>query len=186
MEGLLQPTSILMGELTGGTVLSGCQNNGVVHGSYNSKIGFSSAQEENDGLVTRVGARGPNFGLSPTGAPTPLPSASAPKPVPGTCQFNIGSGGYLTGSPSPTPNPVSCPSSSSNSASNNAAWSQMATNQWYFIDYSYDHMQMVGLFISSWGTSAWAYGLPDGSAIGQGAGQGQLYNDTAAFINQWK
>ena len=169
MEALLQATSGLMGELTGGSVSAFCDNNGQVHGAYTTSLTFTSDVEENDGLVSRKGARGPN-----TNAPTP-------QPVPGTKPYLIGCGGYVN-------NGGSC-SSSSNSQSDQANWAGMSAGQWYFIDYSYDHMQMIGFFISSWGSSALAYGLPDGSAGGffglgaQPKGQGQVYRDVASFIN---
>jgi len=101
--------------------------------------------------------------------------------VPSTKPYLIGCGGYVASG-------SSC-GSSSNSQSDQANWAGMASGQWYFIDYSYDHVQMIGLFISSWGSSALAYGLPDGSAGGffglgaQPKGQGQLYRDIASFIN---
>jgi len=142
MEGLLQPTSSIIGELTGGSVSFLCWNNGQVHGAYTTSLTFTSDSEENDGLVTRKGGRGPN-----TNAPTP-------QPVPGTKPYLIGCGGYVNSG-------GSC-SSTSNTQSDKANWAGMASGQWYFIDYSYDHVQMIGLFISSWGSSALAYGLPDG------------------------
>jgi len=103
-----------MGELTGGSVSLGCVNNGAVHGSYSPTLTFSSNQEENDGLVSRRGGRGPN-----TNAPTP-------QPVPGTTPFLLGCGGYVASG-------SSC-GSSSNTNSNNANWGAMSAGQWYYID----------------------------------------------------
>jgi hypothetical protein len=64
-------TGYSMGCLTGGGCTPwpynfyGC--NTPVHGSYSPSITFTANQEENDGLVSRVGARGPHTGKSATG-----------------------------------------------------------------------------------------------------------------------
>jgi hypothetical protein len=114
METLLQPTSNIMGDLTGppgstGWPYANCLNSAAVHGAYNPSFTFTSSQEENDGLVSRKGARGPN-----TNAPTPVS-------VPGTTPFVLGSGGYT---------------SSGSSGTGTPNWSSMGYGQWYFIDYA--------------------------------------------------
>jgi len=66
-------TMYSMGCLTGGGTTPWPYNfytcNAPIHGAYDASLTFTSDQEENDGLVSRKGARGPHMGMSSTGAP---------------------------------------------------------------------------------------------------------------------
>jgi hypothetical protein len=81
MEGILQPTGALMGDLTNGNGLGG-NSYQLSYDVWNANgspvtITFTEVDEENDGLVSRISNRGPHVGLiegggtwTPAAAPT--------------------------------------------------------------------------------------------------------------------
>jgi hypothetical protein len=121
MEFFLQPTSNVMGNLTG------------VVGARDLTINFTLADEENDGLVSRQTSRGPHNGAGKDPQAVPLKWQ---------CNFLCVSGQWVSSWTSPS----------------------YTLGNWFYKDYAYDHLQIVGFYTNSIFTTTvrpWTNVYPD-------------------------
>jgi len=100
---------------------------------YDSTMCFGDSDEENDGLVSRIATRGPHTGTLLAGTTSPM--SMLKKTI---CDWHC-----------PWPFGSSCCSSHEEND-----WPNMATGQWYYLDFSYDHLQSVG-----WQSTSWSFAI---------------------------